>query len=127
MYPRPDSLGALLHELLTGRHLFTGPSEYSVMEQHINTPPAAVGQFRPDVPRGLDELILAMLEKQPEDRPATAAEVHERLMTSAAVTSGVRAGRRCLWSGSHAVATRRTYSPGSPFRPATTSVSLTRR
>ncbi|MFI7225151.1 protein kinase [Nonomuraea angiospora] len=74
------SLGAVLHELLTGQHLFTGPSEYSVMDQHINTPPAAVGQFRPDVPRELDELILAMLEKQPEDRPATAAEVHDRLM-----------------------------------------------
>ncbi|MEV0592960.1 serine/threonine-protein kinase [Nonomuraea cavernae] len=74
------SLGAVLHELLTGRHLFTGPSEYSVMDQHVNTPPAAVGQLRPDVPRALDELILAMLEKQPEDRPATATEVHDRLM-----------------------------------------------
>ncbi|MDA0632150.1 serine/threonine-protein kinase [Nonomuraea sp. MCN248] len=74
------SLGAVLHELLTGRHLFTGPSEYSVMDQHINARPVAVGQLRPDVPRALDELILAMLEKQPEDRPATAAEVHDRLM-----------------------------------------------
>lgn len=80
------SLGAVLHELLTGQHLFTGPSEYSVMDQHVNTSPPAVGQLRPDVPRELDELILAMLAKQPEDRPATAAEVHERLMTYLAGT-----------------------------------------
>ncbi|MBE3016081.1 serine/threonine protein kinase [Microbispora sp. NEAU-D428] len=74
------SLGAVLHELLTGRHLFTGPSEYSVMDQHVKTRPTAAGQLRPDVPKELDELVLAMLEKQPEDRPATASEVHERLM-----------------------------------------------
>ncbi|WP_440072300.1 serine/threonine-protein kinase [Streptosporangium sp. OZ121] len=74
------ALGAVLHELLTGRQLFTGPSEYSVMNQHVNTRPTAVGRLRPDVPKELDELILAMVEKRPEDRPATAAEVHDRLM-----------------------------------------------
>ncbi|MEV5412734.1 serine/threonine-protein kinase [Thermopolyspora sp. NPDC052614] len=74
------SLGTVLHELLTGRPLFTGPSEFSVMDQHVNARPRPAGQLRPDVPRELDELVLAMLEKRPEDRPSSAAEVHDRLM-----------------------------------------------
>ncbi|WP_433496836.1 protein kinase domain-containing protein [Sphaerimonospora sp. CA-214678] len=74
------SLGTVLYELLTGRHLFTGLSEYSVMDQHVNARPNSVGHLRSDMPRELDELILAMLEKRPEDRPATASEVHYRLM-----------------------------------------------
>ena len=118
------SLGALLHELLTGRHLFTGPSEYSVMDQHINTPPTAAGQFRPDVPRELDELILAMLEKQPEDRPATAAEVHERLMPYLAGTGPLgdmtAPGSSPTRMYAHAISRTLTDGPRLPV-PATRS------
>lgn len=123
------SLGAVLHELLTGRHLFTGPSEYSVMDQHINTPPTAVGQLRPDVPRELDELILAMLEKQPEDRPATAAEVHDRLMPYLAGTGPLgdsRVARSASWKSASAMWTRlashsRTCGMTSPGSTAQTT------
>ncbi|WP_084962929.1 serine/threonine-protein kinase [Thermoactinospora rubra] len=74
------SLGCVLYELLTGYPLFSGPSEYSVMSQHVRTPATPAGRHRPDVPKSLDELLMAMVEKDPADRPASAREVHERLM-----------------------------------------------
>ncbi|WP_214104589.1 serine/threonine-protein kinase [Acrocarpospora catenulata] len=74
------SLGCVLYELLVGRGPFTGSTEFDVMAKQVSTLPDAIGKIRPDVPRELDELVLSMLAKRPEDRPATAAEVHDRLM-----------------------------------------------
>lgn len=74
------ALGCVLYELLTGESLFTGPNEFSVMDQHVNTLPTPVGVHRPEVPEELDELVLSLLAKRPEDRPGSAREVHERLM-----------------------------------------------
>ncbi|MFC7642631.1 serine/threonine-protein kinase [Streptosporangium lutulentum] len=80
--PQSDlyALGCVLHELLTGRRLFTGPTEYSVYEQQIHTAPPRVRQFRSDVPPELDEIILSLLAKRIEDRPSDAGTVHDRLL-----------------------------------------------
>ncbi|NRQ33337.1 serine/threonine protein kinase [Nonomuraea sp. NN258] len=83
------ALGCVLHELLTGRCLFSGPSEFSVMEQHVNRVPEPVSRHRDDVPAGLDELVLSMLEKQAADRPGSAAEVHARLLPYLGETGGL--------------------------------------
>ncbi|WP_182903749.1 serine/threonine-protein kinase [Microbispora sp. H10830] len=74
------SLGCVLYELATGRPLFHGPSEYSIMSQHVRTPAIPAGRHRIDIPKGLDDLLMAMVEKNPEDRPATVRDVYERLM-----------------------------------------------
>ncbi|MEV0974987.1 serine/threonine-protein kinase [Microtetraspora glauca] len=74
------SLGCVLHELLTGRTLFTGPTSFSIMKQQVGSPAAPVGRLRPDVPRELDEVVMSMLAKRPNDRPTSAREVHDRLM-----------------------------------------------
>ncbi|GAA1728657.1 protein kinase [Nonomuraea sp. AD125B] len=73
------SLGCVLYEAATGHPLFTGPNDHSVKTQHITTPPMPAGRHRPDIPRGLDELLMAMVEKDPADRPANVREVYERL------------------------------------------------
>ncbi|NRQ30635.1 protein kinase [Nonomuraea sp. NN258] len=74
------SLGCVLYEAVTGRRLFTGPNDYSVKTQHVTTSPMPAGRHRADIPRGLDELLMAMVEKDPADRPADVREVYERLM-----------------------------------------------
>ena len=75
--PQSDlySLGCVLHEMLTGKQLFTGPTEYAVFEKQVKERPPSV----PGVPRELARLIDDLLEKKPECRPADANVLYERL------------------------------------------------
>lgn len=75
--PQSDlyALGCVLHEMLTGRQLFTGPTEYAVFEKQVKErPPTVTG-----VPRELARLVDDLLEKRPECRPADAGALFERL------------------------------------------------
>ncbi|WP_175541384.1 protein kinase domain-containing protein [Streptomyces aidingensis] len=82
------SLGCLLSELLTGERAFTGRTFPELIYQHTQQPPVAPGTRRPGLPPALDALVLALLAKDPADRPATAAEVRDRLTALAAPGPG---------------------------------------
>jgi tetratricopeptide (TPR) repeat protein len=73
------SLGAMLYEMVTGRPPFTGDDMVAVIGQHINTPPVSPNWHRPDLPPALAALIMKLLEKDPQKRPASATEVLETL------------------------------------------------
>ncbi|MCT9928987.1 serine/threonine protein kinase [Planotetraspora sp. A-T 1434] len=75
--PKSDlyALGCVLHEMLTGRQLFTGPTEYAVFDKQVKERPPRV----PGVPAQLDRLIADLLEKKPENRPPDAHALYERL------------------------------------------------
>ncbi|NED80108.1 protein kinase [Streptomyces sp. SID11233] len=72
------SLGCLLYQLLAGRPPFEGAG-WSVMAQHLNGAPEPLRSLRPDVPAALDHLVISLLRKDPDHRPATAEVVSERL------------------------------------------------
>lgn len=80
--PRTDlySLGCLLHELLAGRQVFAGDAAYSLMYQHVESPPTPLRQIRADVPEPIERLVLDLLAKDPERRPADAQQVFDRLV-----------------------------------------------
>jgi len=68
-------LGVMLFEMLTGQPPFVGRA-VNVMDKHLNETPWAPSEMSEhDVPPWLDELILAMLEKKPADRPSDARSV----------------------------------------------------
>ncbi len=75
--PQSDlySLGAMLYEMVTGRPPFTGDTPTAVISQHLNTQPVAPSWHTEHCPPDLEALILHLLQKEPERRPATATEV----------------------------------------------------
>jgi eukaryotic-like serine/threonine-protein kinase len=82
------SLGCVLFEMLTGRTPFEG-NLAALSYAHVHTPAPRVRSIDPSVPTEMDELVAAMLEKDPADRPQTAEDVRTALdaaMRHAAVT-----------------------------------------
>ncbi|HEY0696725.1 MAG TPA: serine/threonine-protein kinase, partial [Micromonospora sp.] len=74
------ALGCTLHEMLSGEHLFIGSTSYSVMSKQVKEPPPALRSLRADVPPALERLVLDLLEKKPQSRPASAEVVYHRLL-----------------------------------------------
>ncbi|AOR30462.1 hypothetical protein BFF78_04830 [Streptomyces fodineus] len=73
------ALGCILYELVTGRPPFEAATWHAVLLRHIEEPPVPPGRLRPGLPPAWDGLILDLLAKDPDARPATAAEVRARL------------------------------------------------
>ncbi|MFI6285519.1 protein kinase [Streptomyces sp. NPDC051018] len=73
------ALGCVLHELLAGAPVFSGHNDYQLLHQHMDVPPTPLRTLRPEVPEDLEALTLSLLAKAPEQRPADAYAVYERL------------------------------------------------
>jgi len=73
------SLGAMFYEMVTGRPPFVGDDAYGIIGQHINTPPVSPSWHRPELTPALEALILQLLEKDPQRRPASATHVRQAL------------------------------------------------
>ncbi|HEV8401108.1 MAG TPA: serine/threonine-protein kinase [Gemmatimonadales bacterium] len=81
------AFGAMAYEMLAGRPPFTGLSPHQMLAAHITEPVPPLTDARPSVPPALAELVMRCLEKNPPDRPQTAAEVYQ-VLESLATTSG---------------------------------------
>jgi non-specific serine/threonine protein kinase len=66
------SFGVMLYEWATGRLPFDGDDPLAIISQHIQSPVEPPRVYRPDLPTGLEELILKLLAKSPADRYASA-------------------------------------------------------
>ncbi len=62
------SLGALAYFLLTGEPPFAGRSGLKVLAAHMYEPPTPLSDRRPDVPAGLEAVVLKCLAKNGMDR-----------------------------------------------------------
>ncbi len=81
--PRSDlyALGAVWFELLAGEPPFTGETSIKVILRHVHETPRRPSQVQPHnaIPPFVDELVLQLLEKQPDRRPSSAMELLQRL------------------------------------------------
>jgi serine/threonine protein kinase len=116
--PRSDlyALGCVLHEMLAGSKVFDGSTDHPVV-QHTTDPPPALRTLRGEVDERIERLVLELLAKAPDDRPASAQEVFDRLApflpapgSAATAPAGVQANDP----------TRPYRQPLAPLRPAAT-------
>jgi eukaryotic-like serine/threonine-protein kinase len=84
------SLGCILFELVTGRTPFDGDLR-QLIEAHQRTLAPRARSFCPEIPQALDEVIAAMLAKDPNQRPQTMGAVQSALYNHGAVAPGVAA------------------------------------
>ncbi len=69
------ALGCCLFEMLSGRKPFLGDNFAQLFEQHLRAAPPHIKYFVGDCPEELDEVIIHLLAKRPEDRPFNARQV----------------------------------------------------
>jgi serine/threonine-protein kinase len=75
------SFGALMFELLTGEHLYSGATAVGVLTKHLTASPDAPSMRAPTlgIPPAVDHLCRKALARDPEARWRTAAELAEAI------------------------------------------------
>ena len=88
------ALGAVFYEMLTGSRPFSGESRASLQAAILTADPSPPRDLRHDTPKQLESLVLRCLEKDPENRFDSAAELSDDLRafteTQARLATGLR-------------------------------------
>jgi serine/threonine-protein kinase len=70
------SLGCVAYWMLTGHQVFEGRTPMETMMRHVRDAPAPPSsRTELPIPRGLEDLVMTLLAKAPDDRPRTADAV----------------------------------------------------
>ncbi|PSL39362.1 serine/threonine-protein kinase [Labedella gwakjiensis] len=73
------ALGIMMYEMLTGEQPYKGEQPMQIAYQHANDSVPRPSARNAEVPDELDDLVLWATERDPEQRPANAGELLERL------------------------------------------------
>lgn len=73
------SLGIVLYELVTGSLPFNGESPVAIALKHIQDIPEEPTSIKPDLPKGVSELIMIAIEKDQKNRYQSATEMLNHL------------------------------------------------
>ena len=77
------ALACVLFEMLSGNPPFTGATAMSVVAKHLSAPPPDLRALRPEAPPAVAHVLTRALAKDPGDRPGSARELAQALVTSA--------------------------------------------
>lgn len=73
------AFGAVVYEMATGRKAFDGRSQASLVSAIMSADPPPIATFQPLAPAGLDRIVRKCLEKEPERRWQSAADLRDEL------------------------------------------------
>ena len=73
------AFGAIVYEMVTGRRVFTGDSQASLIAAILGSQPSPMSTVAPITPLALDRVITKCLAKDPDDRWHTAHDLTDEL------------------------------------------------
>jgi serine/threonine-protein kinase len=76
------ALGVFLYEMLTRQLPFQADSTEAMIAQCTSAPPRPPSELNPCIPPQMEDLLLALLAKDPRNRPQTVGKVMQRLEKS---------------------------------------------
>lgn len=69
------SVGAMMYEMLSGRKAFDSDNPVAIAVMHMQDIPERPRAINPEIPDGLEEIVLKAMEKAPEDRYRNTGEM----------------------------------------------------
>jgi len=69
------SLGVVMYEMATGRVPFDGDDPFEIAKKQITAAPVPPSEINPNIPKGLEAMILMAMEKMPDARFKDAGEM----------------------------------------------------
>ena len=78
------ALGIVLYEMVCGRVPFSGDTDTATVLARLHRDPTPPREIRPDLSPALESVILHALQRDPDDRPASAATLRTELLAAVA-------------------------------------------
>lgn len=103
-------LGQVLYKALSGRHAFDGSDSFDMASNCVSKPPHPLVTLNPKVSPALEAVLFCCLEKQPDDRYQSAADLANDL--------------RRVEKGLKPNGTGRKPIPSSPTQPSSVSATV---
>jgi len=82
------SLGCILYQMLTGRRTFDEPTREQMIKRRLTEKSPHPRDLVPDLPKTLDLIVARMLNRTPQDRYSSVAEVRDLLIPAIALEGG---------------------------------------
>ncbi len=111
------ALACLAFEALTGTAPFARPEPMAVLWAHLSEPPPSLALLRPDLPRGVDQVIAKALAKEPHHRYGSCRDFTDALRNALGLAPYDASASAALARAQAAEEEPGPADPGSPDEP----------